>query len=95
MSRMHNPAHPGEVLREFIPEGITVTETAQRLGISRVMLSRLLNGRSAITADMAIRVGLLTRTTPESWLANQVQWDLWQAEQQPKPKVKPLDRLAA
>lgn len=95
MSRMHNPAHPGEVLREFIPEGMTVTKTAQRLGVSRVMLSRVLNGRSAMTADMAIRIGLLTGTTPESWLTNQVQWDLWQAGKQPKPKIKPLERLAA
>lgn len=94
MSRMHNPAHPGEVLREFIPEGITVTETAQRLGVSRVMLSRVLNGRSAMTADMAIRVGLLTRTTPESWLSNQMQWDLWQSGRKPKPKVQPLRRAA-
>ncbi|WIM05596.1 MAG: HigA family addiction module antitoxin [Candidatus Nitricoxidivorans perseverans] len=94
MSRMHNPAHPGEVLREFIPEGMTVTETAQRLGVSRVMLSRVLNGRSAMTADMAIRVGLLTRTTPESWLSNQVQWDLWQSGRKPKPKVQPLRRAA-
>ena len=94
MSRMHNPAHPGEVLREFIPVGMTVTETAQRLGVSRVMLSRVLNGRSAMSADMAIRVGLLTRTTPESWLANQVQWDLWQSSRKPKPQVQPLRRAA-
>jgi addiction module HigA family antidote len=91
---MHNPAHPGEVLREFIPEGITVTAAAQRLGVSRVMLSRVLNGRSAMTADMAIRVGLLTRTTPESWLGNQMQWDLWQSSRKPKPKVLPLRRAA-
>ncbi|MDP4028783.1 MAG: HigA family addiction module antitoxin [Gallionella sp.] len=95
MSRMHSPAHPGEVLREFIPEGMTVTKTVQRLGVSRVMLSRVLNGRSAMTADMAIRIGLLTGTTPESWLTNQVQWDLWQAGKQPKPKIKPLERMAA
>lgn len=94
MSKMHNPAHPGEVLREFIPEGMTVTETAQRLGISRVMLSRVINGRSAMTADMAIRVGLLTRTSPESWLTNQVHWDLWQSSRKPKPKVQPLQRAA-
>ena len=95
MSKMHNPAHPGEVLREFLPEDMTVTEAAQRLGISRVMLSRVLNGRSAMTADMAIRVGLLTRTAPESWLSNQVQWDLWQSSHnKPKPKVQPLQRAA-
>jgi len=94
MSRMHNPAHPGEVLREFLPESMTVTEAAQRLGISRVMLSRVLNARSAITADMAIRVGLLTRTSAESWLTNQMQWDLWQSGRKPKPKVQPLQRAA-
>ncbi len=94
MSKMHNPAHPGEVLREFIPEGMSVTEAAQRLGVSRVMLSRLLNGRSAMSADMAIRIGLLTRTSPESWLANQVQWDLWQCSRKPKPRVSPLRRAA-
>ena len=94
MSRMHNPAHPGEVLREFLPADVSVTEAAERLGISRVMLSRVLNGRSAMSADMAIRVGLLTRTTPESWLSNQMQWDLWQSSRKPKPKVQPLRRAA-
>lgn len=94
MTRMHNPAHPGEVLREFLPEDMSVTETAQRLGVSRVMLSRVLNGRSAMSADMAIRIGLLTRTSPESWLANQMQWDLWQSSRKPKPKVQPLQRAA-
>lgn len=94
MTRMYNPAHPGEVLREFLPQDMSVTEVAQRLGISRVMLSRVLNGRSAMSADMAIRIGLLTRTSPESWLANQMQWDLWLSSRKPKPKVQPL-RCAA
>ena len=62
---------------------------ARRLGVSRVQLSRVLNGRSAISADMAIRNGLLTRTTPESWLAGQTKWDLWQASQKPRPAVAP------
>ncbi|MDP2793712.1 MAG: HigA family addiction module antitoxin [Sulfurisoma sp.] len=94
MTKMHNPAHPGEVLREFLPEGMSVTDAAQRLCISRVMLSRVLNGRSAMTADMAIRVGLLTATSPESWLANQMQWDLWQSSRKPKPKIQPLRHVA-
>lgn len=79
MTRMFNPAHPGEVLREFLPAALNVTEAARKLQISRVQLSRLLNGRSAVSAEMAIRIGKLTRTTPESWLTNQMQWDLWQA----------------
>lgn len=67
MARMHNPAHPGEVLREFLPEEMTIGEIAARLRVSRPHLSRLLNGHTAMTADMAIRVGMLTRTTPELW----------------------------
>ena len=92
--RMHNPPHPGEILREFLPDGMTIEEIAGRLGVSRVQLSRILNGRSAISADMAIRIGLLTHTTPESWLSGQVKWDLWQATRKGKPKVQPF-KLAA
>ncbi len=94
MARMHNPPHPGEVLREFMPEGITIEEIARRLGVSRVQLSRVLNGHSAISADMAIRIGLLTNTTPESWLAGQTKWDLWMASQKPLPTVEPFRRAA-
>lgn len=90
MSRMYNPAHPGEVLREFLPEDLTVSEAAKRLGVSRVQLSRLLNGHAAMTAEMAIRIAMLTGTSAESWLKNQMQWDLWQAEQRPRPHVEPL-----
>lgn len=90
MTRMHNPAHPGEVLREFLPADMSVTEAAQRLGVSRGALSRVLNGRSPMSADIAIRVGLLTRTSPESWLANQMQWDLWQSRIKPQPEIQPL-----
>jgi addiction module HigA family antidote len=94
MARMYNPPHPGEVLREFLPDGMTIEEVARRLGVSRVQLSRVLNGRSAISADMAIRIGLLTNTTPESWLGGQTKWDLWQASQKPRPAVEPLRRAA-
>lgn len=88
--RMHNPAHPGEVLREFLPEGMTVGEVAARLHVSRVQLSRLLNGHAAMTAEMALRVAALTKTTAESWVENQAHWDLWQAEQRPRPDIRPL-----
>ena len=94
MARMFNPPHPGEVLREFLPDGMTIEEVARRLGVSRVQLSRVLNGHSAISADMAIRIGLLTNTTPESWLAGQAKWDLWQASQRPRPAVEPFRRAA-
>lgn len=94
MSRMHNPAHPGEVLREWIPEGITVTVAAEQLGVSRVMLSKILNGKAGVSADMALRLSAWLGTTPEVWVDMQSAWDLWQAEQRPRPNVKPL-RLAA
>lgn len=93
MTTMHNPAHPGEVLREFLPESLTVTEIAKRLQVSRVQLSRLINCRAAMSAEMAIRVAALTGTTPESWLENQMQWDLWQALQQPRPAIQPLSAV--
>ncbi|MHB9119212.1 MAG: HigA family addiction module antitoxin [Burkholderiales bacterium] len=94
MARMFNPPHPGEVLREFLPEDMTIEEVARRLGVSRVQLSRVLNGRSAISAEMAIRIGLLTGTTPESWLTGQMKWDLWQVSQKPLPPVEPLPHAA-
>ena len=94
MARMHNRPHPGEVLREFLPDATTIEEVARRLGVSRVQLSRVLNGRSAISADMAIRIGLLTGTTPESWLVGQAKRDLWQASQNPPPTVDPFRRAA-
>lgn len=84
MTTMFNPAHPGEVLREFLTADMTQGELADKLQVSRVQLSRVLNGRSAVSADMAIRIGKLTGTTPESWLGNQMQWDLWQAHHKPR-----------
>lgn len=95
MSRMHNPAHPGEVLREWLPEGMTVTSAAKELQVSRVTLSKVLNGNGGITAQMALRLSVWLGTSPDVWLGMQTQWDLWQAEQQPSPKIKPLERLAA
>ncbi len=81
--RMHNPPHPGEVLRELClePLGISVTDAAKALGVSRKTLSSILNGRSGISPEMAIRLGKAFNTSPESWLNQQVQYDLWKAEQ--------------
>lgn len=89
MSRMYNPAHPGEVLREWLGE-ISVTEAASRLGITRSMLSRILNGNAGITADMAIRLSKFLGTSADVWVGMQGQYDLWQAEQRPSPNVKPM-----
>lgn len=81
--RMHNPPHPGEVLRELClePLGISVTDAAEALGVSRKTLSSILNGRSGISPEMAIRLAKAFDTSPESWLHQQVQYDLWEAEQ--------------
>jgi antitoxin HigA-1 len=94
MSRMHDPAHPGEVLREWMPEGMTVTEAAGQLGVSRITLSKILNGKAGVTVDMALRLAAWLGTSPEVWIDMQTAWELWQAEQRGFPAVKPL-RLAA
>ncbi len=93
--KMHNPPHPGEVLRElcFEPMGLTVTEAAKALGISRKTLSAILNGRAGISPEMAVRLSIAFDTSAESWLNQQVQYDLWLAEQNRK-KLK-VRRLAA
>ena len=81
--RMHNPPHPGEVLRELClePLGISVTDAAEALGVSRKTLSSILNGRFCISPEMATRLAKAFDTSPESWLNQQVQYDLWKAEQ--------------
>ncbi|MCP4683784.1 MAG: HigA family addiction module antidote protein [Desulfobacterales bacterium] len=80
---MHNPPHPGEVIREFCiaPLRLSVTETAHALGVSRKTLSALLNGRFGISPVMAIRLSKAFGASPESWLIQQAQYDLWQAMQ--------------
>ena len=81
--RMHNPPHPGEILRELClePLGISVTDAAKALGVARKTLSSILNGHSGISPEMAIRLAKAFDTSPESWLNQQVQYDLWEAEQ--------------
>ena len=79
---MHNPPHPGEIIRELClePLGISVTKAAESLGVSRKTLSSILNGRAGISPEMAIRLSIAFDTSPESWLNQQSQYDLWQAE---------------
>ncbi len=81
--RMHNPPHPGEILREFCiePLGLSVTRAAKALGVSRKTLSAILNGRAGISPEMALRLSKAFGTSAESWLSQQVQYDLWLAEQ--------------
>ena len=80
---MHNPPHPGEVIRELCiaPLNLTVTDAAKGLGISRKTLSALLNGHFGISPDMAIRLSIAFGGSAESWLIQQAQFGLWQAKQ--------------
>lgn len=95
---MFNPPHPGSILKEdVLPElGITVTEAAAQLGVSRVALSRVVNGRAAISAEMAIRLeAWMKGPTAESWVRMQAEYDLWQARRTISPNVRPLSGVAA
>ena len=82
-TNMHSPPHPGEILRELClePLGLTVTDAAAALGVSRKTLSAILNGRAGISPEMSIRLSIAFDTTAESWLRQQIQYDLWLAEQ--------------
>ena len=95
MSKMHNPPHPGEVLKEFCiePLGLSITDAAESLGVSRKTLSAILNGRAGISPEMAIRLSLAFDTSAESWLNQQAQYDLWIARQK-KRRLK-VRRLSA
>lgn len=91
----YNPPHPGEVLwgLDMQPAGLTVTEVAARLGVDRKTLSRVINGHSGISAEMAIRLSRAFNTTPELWLNMQQNYDLWHASQRIKheaQRIKPL-----
>ena len=83
---MHNPPHPGEVLKELClkPKVLSVTEAARALGVSRKTLSAILNGRAGISPEMAVRLSIAFDTTAESWLNQQVQYDLSRAERKRK-----------
>ncbi len=87
---MFNPPHPGETIRELClkPLGLTVTDAAKGLGVSRKTLSSLLNGRFGIAPEMAIRLSKAFGGSPESWLIQQAQYDLWQVQGQEEKITK-------
>lgn len=84
--KMHNPPHPGEVLKTLClePLNVTVTHAARSLGVSRKTLSAILNGRTGISPEMAVRLSVALGTSAESWLNQQLQYDLWHAEKNRK-----------
>jgi addiction module HigA family antidote len=83
---MHNPPHPGDVLREFMGAS-SVTELAEHLGVSRVTLSRLLNGSAGVSAEMSLKLAEAFGTSPDVWLKMQVAYDLWLASRVKRRKV--------
>lgn len=94
---MHNPPHPGEILKEdvIVPLGLSVTEAAERLAMSRVAFSRVLNCRAGISPDLAVRLEQAGVSTARAWLAMQANYDLWQAMQHKQPPVRRLQEPAA
>src|SRR5258706_6943638 len=84
--KMHNPPHPGEVLKTLClePLNLTITDAARSLGVSRKTLSSILNGRAGISPEMAVRLSIAFDTSAESWLNQQIQYDLWPAEERRK-----------
>ena len=95
MARMHNPPHPGDVLKNgvFADNLVSVTDAAAALGVTRVSLSRVLNGKAGVSAEMAVRLGKWLGTGPEVWINMQAQYELWKAEQALKTMVRKIPRL--
>lgn len=92
---MHNPPHPGEIIRELClkPLGVSVSEAARALGVSRKAMSELVNGHVGVSPEMALRLSIAFDTTPESWMVQQAQYDLWKAWQK-RSELK-VERLKA
>ena len=84
--RMHNPPHPGLIIKSLClePLKLSVTDAAKALGVSRKTLSAILNGRAGISPEMAVRLSIAFGTSAESWMNHQIQYDLWHAEQKRK-----------
>ena len=89
MAMMHNPASPGELLKEFLGDR-TATELAEHIGVARATVSRILNGRNAITVDLSIRLGEALRLSPDFFSKAQLQYDLWIESRKKRRKIKPL-----
>jgi antitoxin HigA-1 len=86
---MHDPAHPGEVLKEWL-EGITVTDAAEKLGVTRLSLSKILNEHSGISPEMDLRLSKALGTTPGFWYAMQGQWEMARAKRSFRARVQQI-----
>ena len=95
MGEMFNPPHPGLILKDTVLRedgGISVKELAEKLGMTRTAISRVVNGKAAVSPELAIRLAALLNVTARSWLTMQVEYDLWQLRNKRRPKIR---RLAA
>jgi addiction module HigA family antidote len=90
---MHNPPHPGRVLREYLGE-IEIAEAARRLRVTRTTLSRVINGRAGISAEMSLRLSAALGTHAAFWSGLQMDHDLWKASRKRRPKIMPFREAA-
>lgn len=91
---MHHPPHPGLVLREYLGD-MAVSAAAAHLRVTRVTLSRVLNGKAGISANMALRLGAALGTSPDLWINMQSQYDLWRARRGRQPAVRRFPQVVA
>ena len=93
---MYNPPHPGELIQEYMEGlGLTVTALASHLKVTRAALSRIVNGKAAVSADMALRLGAALNSRPDLWVKLQADYDLWQAGKKLRVKIAPIVTRAA
>lgn len=93
MSQMHKPPHPGLILKDTVLRddgGISVTEFAKKLRMTRAGISRVVNGKASISAELAVRLASLLNVSARSWLTMQADYDLWQIRNKRRPRVRPL-----
>jgi addiction module HigA family antidote len=97
MAMIHTHPHPGEILKDtvFEPLNLSVTDAAERLSMSRVALSRVINGKAGISPDLALRLEKAGVSTARFWVNLQANYDLWRAMQHEQPPVRPLQETAA
>ena len=91
--RMHKPPHPGKVIREFLGD-VDVTTAAKHLKVSRATLSRILNGKAGVSAEMSLRLSAAFGTNGAIWYELQTDYDMWQASQKKQPRIEPFTRAA-
>jgi addiction module HigA family antidote len=91
---MHSPAHPGEVLRDYLPENLSITDVANHLGVTRVALSRILNSKAGISAEMDLLLSDALGTSAGFWSRLQVQYDIWQAKQNYRKHISRFPQAA-